>query len=152
MTPAPRRADRVTATLVALAAVWSVGLVVAGTTVPAYDSSTVVTSTSTPGSVPRTHRVEVAHSTTATLLQVNGPGVLVLLALPLVAVTIVAGLLVWRRARGRPGAGAPAWTVTALLGAFGLVGILTIGPFVIPVPVLLAAACGRTGSRSPSRT
>jgi len=145
--------DRPTATLVALAAVWSVGLVVAGTTVPAYASSTAtITSTSTPGSVLRTHQVEVAHSTTATLLQVNGPGVLVLLALPLVAVTIVAGLLVWRRARGRPGAGAPAWTVTALLGAFSLVGILTIGPFVIPVPVLLAAACGRTGSRSPSRT
>ncbi len=142
--------NRTTTTLVVLAAVWSVGLVVAGAVVPAYDSSTTtITSTSTPGSVPRTHQV-AAHQTTATLLAVNGPKVLVLLALPLLATVIVAGLLAWEHSRGRPGAVVAAWVVTALVGLVAQAGILTVGSFVLPVPALLDAACARS-TQEPGR-
>jgi hypothetical protein len=79
-----------------------------------------------------------------TLVQINGVRVLLLVALPLVAVALVA-LSLWRRGvRGNPGAGVVAWTLTGVVGALSLLGILTIGMFILPIAVLFLVVCGRT--------
>jgi hypothetical protein len=60
----------------------------------------------------------------------------------LALVVIVAVALVFRRRRGRTGAGLFA-PITVLLGAaLSLPAMLTIGIFVLPLVVLLAVACG----------
>lgn len=125
------RPDRATRTLLAIAAVWSVGLVIAAAVAPAYSSS----SASSSGAV--TH-------TSATLVQENGLRVLVPVSLPLVAVGAVTFSLRRRRKQEKPGAGALAWTVVALLGAFTILAMLSIGVFILPAVVVLAVACARS--------
>ncbi len=70
-----------------------------------------------------------------TLLQVNGPPVLVPLSLPFLAVVAVALLL--------PKHPRLAGAVTVLVLVFCLLGMLTVGVFVLPVAILLAVACSR---------
>ncbi len=71
----------------------------------------------------------------------NGPNVLVVVSIPL-AFVAADSLLLWRRrARSKRGAGPAAWMVIALLAAFTLVAMLSIGIFILPVTILLAVAC-----------
>lgn len=148
-----RRADRPTSVLLATAALWSAGLVVAALTVPFYDSTSVSSSApSSPSGAsghPMTIFTQVAH-TSATLVQVNGFKALAPVSLPLFAVAVVA-FTVWRRRKnGAPGVGWLAWTVTVLLVSVALLGMLTIGPFILPTAVLVAVACARS-SGEPAR-
>jgi hypothetical protein len=124
--------------LLVIAATWSVGLLVAAAVVPAYSSMTVASSGSFPGTT-ATSTVR----TTATLVQENGTRVLALVALPLLAVIVVTLSLWRRRRRARHGAGMLAWTVLAVVGGLTLVSMLTIGPFILPVALLLTVACAR---------
>lgn len=115
----------------ASAVVWGAGLVIAAVLVPAYQSSKVSTS----GTVT---------DSSATLVGVNGWGALLVAGAPLAA-----ALVIWyalRRRRGRQGAGVLAWVVTALLGCFNLLAMLSIGVFLIPVTLALVVACGTHGS------
>ncbi len=99
--------------------------------VPTYSSAASSSSGDSSQATAATTSVE----TTQTMLQVVGPWLLVLLAVPLAA----ALLPLW--ARGR------AWTVLSLvsasvLGVFVLLGALTIGMFFVPALVTaIVAAC-----------
>jgi hypothetical protein len=76
--------------------------------------------------------------TTKTLVGMNGPGVLVVLAVPFLVTLLVASALL---ARSRRAALPFAWALTALLAVFNLVGMLTVGVFVLPVTAALVVAC-----------
>ena len=95
---------------------------------PAYETETA-TSTGT-----------VAHGS-ATLLEANGPGVLLVVAVPLVASAIVS-LALWRRRAAR-GAGPVAWTCVGVLAGFNLLAMLSIWLFILPVTVCLLVVCAR---------
>jgi len=86
-----------------------------------------------------------------TLVQENGPRVLVPVGLPLVASVVVSGALWRRRRRARPGPGPLACVVTGLVGLLVLAGLLSIGLFVAPVMVLLVLACVDATSPRPVR-
>jgi hypothetical protein len=125
-----RRLERIS---LAFALVWGTGLVIAALLVPVYQSSGVSSSGAvTDGS--------------ATLVGVNGWGVLLAAGTPLAA-AVVTGCALWRRT-GRQGAGVLAWTVTGLLAVFNILAMLSIGVFVIPVTAALAIACGTHGPES----
>jgi hypothetical protein len=110
MTTASTR-QRIPRLATGLAAVWGVGLVVAAPTLPVYGSG-------------------------ATLVEVNGAGVLWVVTVPLVAALVVAGCLATggRTVRGM------AWAVTSLVAMLGLLALLTIGIAIVPVAVALAVA------------
>lgn len=116
----------------AVAAAWGVALIVGTFVVPVYSSGR--------GS--------------ATLVGVNGAWVVALIAIPLVIVLFVAEAL-WKR-RESPNAGPTAWTITGLLIAFNLLGMLTIGIFLLPVTISLVVACAiqtqRPASPQPQAT
>lgn len=114
--------------LLAMAALWSIGLLVGAVTLPSYHSATI----SAEG-----HLV----NGTKTLVDVNGASVLYLVAIPLAAVVVVGLLLMLRRRLRRYGAGALAWSVVGVLGAFTFLAMMTIGIFIVPVVVLLVLAC-----------
>jgi cytochrome bd-type quinol oxidase subunit 2 len=86
---------------------------------------------------------QVTH-TSATLVQVNGFKVLAPVGLPLLAVAVVAFTLWRRRKNETAGARWPAWVVTVLLVGVALLGMLSIGPFIVPVAVLVAVARARS--------
>jgi hypothetical protein len=114
------------------ALVWAAGLVIAAALVPAYQSSRVSSSgTVTDGS--------------ATMVGVNGWGVLLVAGAPLAAALVIWYAL-WRR-RGRQSAGILAWVVTALVVCFNLLAMLSIGVFLIPVTVALVVACSTHGRK-----
>jgi hypothetical protein len=113
------------------AAVYSVGLVLAGVLVPVYSSQSV----SSTGEVTQG---------SATLVEVNGFNVLVVLAVPLL-VTLAVGAVLWPRVRR--GAMPVAWILTGVLAAFNLVAMLSIGVFVLPVTGALLVACGTRATR-----
>jgi hypothetical protein len=139
------RLDSVNRLLLVIAGLWSVvPLLGASFLVPTYSSSSVSSSSAGPAGSRLSHTI--VHSSSQTVVQVNGFRVLFLLALPLLAVGVVAFTL-WRRGqRGQAGPGALAWTVTGLVGAVSLLGILSIGIFIMPIVVLLLVVCGRTAS------
>lgn len=104
--------------LAVLAFVWSVGLLAAALFAPAYGSTTLV--------------------------EENGSGVLLVVAFPAV-ISAAVWLALWRRCtRGGPVSGAVAWTCVSILVVFCLLGLASIGLFVIPVAVLLACATSVT--------
>jgi cytochrome bd-type quinol oxidase subunit 2 len=119
--------------LLAAAAVWCALLFVGAVTLPAYTGAT--TRFDSQGR-------EVETSTTATLFEINGPWVLVLLTVPVVAVALIA-LLLHLRPRHRV-AGVAAWVVVGALGLFTLAAMLTIGSFIAPVTLALAIATALT--------
>ena len=71
--------------------------------------------------------------------------------LPLVAVIITAVVLGRRRRLGRTGAGPAAWAVTGVVGAVCVVGILTVGPLLLPVAAGLVLAVAGAQARSVDR-
>ncbi len=108
--------------------------------VPAYQSSSATSSTfgsvSVPALGPPTTSAPVVLTTSSrTMFQVNGTGALLVLAVPLLVVAAVALLLPRHRRL--------AWTATLLLLAGCLPAMLTVGPFVLPVAVLLVVACAQ---------
>jgi hypothetical protein len=123
------RTGRVPLIALACAAVWAIGLWIAGFVVPVYESAVTSSSGTTA-------------SADETLVGANGWGVAVVLALPLLATLGVAGALLLP-SRARPWAAAAAWTITGLLAALTLVSMLTIGIFVLPVTAALVVACAR---------
>jgi hypothetical protein len=125
-----------------LAALWSIGLLVAAVVAPAYQSSSSSSVSVSAGSSSDTVDDGQVHTTsTSTLVEVNGTGVLVVVGVPLLAVGAVTASLWRRRASGKRGVGPFAWTVVALVSLFTLVAMLSIGIFVVPVTGLLILAC-----------
>ncbi len=127
----------------AVAALWSIALLVGAATLPAYRSTTV-SGTGMPGGAVR------ESTSTATLIEVNGSSVLLVVGIPLAAVTVVSVLLLWRRRHRKSGAGALAWVVVGLLGGVAFLGMLTIGIFLMPAVGLLGLACA-TAPTAPHR-
>lgn len=120
-----RRLGRASSIALLGAAMWGLGLVVAGFLVPAYQSTEMSSSG------------ELTQST-ETLVGMNGPGVVVVLSVPFLATLLVAAALL---ARSRRAALPFAWGLTALLALFNLLGMLTIGIFILPVTAALVVAC-----------
>ena len=119
----------------AVAALWSVLLVVGALVAPAYQSSTTYSRGTADG--PITGEV----TSTRTLVEVNGAGVLLVVAVPLAGVAAVSLSLLSRRRRRRAGAGPLAWTVVGLLGALAFVALMSVGIFMLPAVALLGLAC-----------
>lgn len=120
-----------------LALVWSVLLVLAAFTLPLYGYSS---SSATVDGSGGTEEI----TGTATLVQVNGWTAVLVLAIPL-AVTLLVGLLLGVGGRGQR---AVAWALTALLGVFTVLALLSVGLFMVPVVVALVVACASAGSRT----
>jgi len=116
-----------------LAGVWGLGLIVAGFVVPMYRT----TSESTTGEVP--------HGSD-TLVGVNGPGVVVVLAVPFVVTVLVGCALLLRAHRG---ALLAAWTLTVMLAMFTLLAMMSISFFVVPVTAGLIVACAASRPQPP---
>jgi hypothetical protein len=112
---------------VGIAALWSVGLLVAALTVPVYERVTLTASGSMESS--------------ATLVDENGGWVLMVVAIPLVVVAGIALALERRRRVGRSGAGPFAWATCVVLLLFCLITGFSIGLFVLPIALTLVAAC-----------
>ena len=75
-----------------------------------------------------------------TLIAVNGSGVLVPVGLPLV-LTAIAFVGLWARcSRGSVVGDRAAIAVLCILGAFTLLGAMTIGIFVLPLTLLVAVS------------
>jgi len=119
-----------------IASVWGAGLLATAVVVPVYSSS----GASSPGSVTYS---------SATLVGVNGWGVLLASAVPLVATLVVGGALWWRGSR--PGAGVLAWTIAGLLAVFNVLALLSIGVFVVPATACLFVACASHGRQRGSQ-
>ena len=82
-------------------------------------------------------------SVSQTLVQANGRKVIFIIAIPLVGAILAIWTIVTRLRHARNGVGIFTWLVVGVLGAFALLGMLTIGPFVAPVPVCLLVAALR---------
>jgi hypothetical protein len=121
-----RRFGRLEGISLAFALAWGTALVIAALLVPVYQSLSVSGS-------------QAVIDGSATLVAVNGWGVLLAAGAPLAA-AVVTGWALWRRT-GRPGAGVLAWTVTGLLVCFNFLAVLSIGVFVIPATLALVIAC-----------
>jgi hypothetical protein len=123
------------------ALVWSLGLVLAGLFARVYSTSS-------------TSDVNGVTLSGSTLVQVNGIRALVLMAVPLVASVVVAWALRARRAGARRST-LVAWSAVAVVAAETVVGMMSIGVFILPVTVLLALAVRAApspGARSDVRT
>lgn len=120
-----------------LALVWSALLVLAGFTLPLYGFSS---SSATLDGSSGTDEI----TGTATLVQVNGWTAVLVLAIPLAVVLVVGGLLVV----GGRGPRVVAWAITALLGVFTVLALLSVGLFIVPVVVALVVACASAGNRA----
>ncbi len=123
---------RVPALALLVAAAYGIALVVAAFALPVYDS----TGSSSSGGTSQG---------SDTLVGVNGPGVALVLGVPLL-VTVAVGCALWLRSRW---ALPIAWTLTGLLAAGNLLAMLSVGVFVLPVTAALVFACAR--SRPPAR-
>ena len=108
-------------------------LVVGAFTVPVYTGVTYSASSSPDGTTVTTPAV----NTSATLFEQNGWDSLVI-AVPLL-LTVATGTLLALRARRR-WAGRAAWVPVGLCAALAVLGMLTIGVFIVPVVVALAVA------------
>jgi len=121
-------------TLAAL--LWALGLVLAAFVVPVYSGR------QSSGSAPQM-------DTSATLIGENGLGALVPVGAPALVVLLVWSALHFRCARGGRSAGYVAWVLIGLLSAFCLLAMFSIGMFVLPVALLLAAAASHTPLAQP---
>src|SRR5215211_1474951 len=117
--------------LAAAAVLWGLALLVGALTLPVY--SGMSTSVACPGCP------AVSERSTSTLVEVNGAGVLLVVALPLV-ISLLVGAALWRRASL-----AGAWVLVGLTWLFTFLTMVSIGMFVAPAALLLtiATALGR---------
>lgn len=118
------RTGRVRIAALGFAVLWSALLPLGGLTLPVYGTASGST---TDGS----------GDGSATLVAVNGSGVLVVLLVPLLVSVLVAAF----QAVGTPPARFAAWLLTAALFGLTALAMLSIGIFVLPVPIALALAC-----------
>ena len=109
--------------LTGLALVWSLLLPLGAVYAPLYSGSSETSTTVT--------------AETMTLVEANGRWVMTYALLALVATLLVAGLL-WG-SQNLPGLRIVAWVVLALLLAFNVLAMMSIGIFILPVTVLLLA-------------
>lgn len=84
---------------------------------------------------------------TATLVDVNGTWGVIVAIIPLGCTALVAALL--HLAVGHRAALVAAWVAIGLFGAFTLLGLLTIGAFLLPVVALLLLAASFTSGPTP---
>ncbi|MCC6237518.1 MAG: hypothetical protein IT299_08075 [Dehalococcoidia bacterium] len=124
--------ERLWLVCVAAAVAWGVLLLVAAVVVPVYRGTSI--------SVPCPGCPAVEASETRTLVEVNGPRVLVPVAAPLLAALTVGTLLLIRGATGSSIASLAAWLLVVLLGVFALLAMSSIGTYVLPSVLLLAVA------------
>jgi hypothetical protein len=125
-------------TLGALA--WSLALIAGALLVPVYDST--AKSTVAPG---------VVVQSGATLIALNGTGVLVAVAVPTAITLLVWAALHRRRTRASRLAGRLAAAAVAVLAAFNLIAMFTIGIFMIPATLMLAGAVAASRPVDASR-
>lgn len=78
-----------------------------------------------------------------TLVQANGGKVIFIVAVPLVGAILAIWTIAARLRHARSGVSIFTWLVVGVVGAFAMLGMLTIGPFVAPVPVCLLVAALR---------
>ena len=124
----------------AVALLWSTAFLVAGLTVPVYHQGSV----SSDGS--RTTTV----TSSSTLVEENGWPVLVVLMLPLVLSLVVAVVLL--RTQRRTPAVVVGWVATGLLAVLTVLGMLTVGLFVLPASIALVVACSLDTARGGLRS
>jgi hypothetical protein len=119
------RLGRVASIALVSAAAYGLVIVMAGFLAPVYQSA------SGSSSGEETHGSD-------TLVGVNGPGVLVVLAVPLL-VTITVGAVLWQHSwrLSLPSA----WMLTGLMAVFNLLAMMSVGVFFLPVTVALVVAC-----------
>jgi hypothetical protein len=140
---APRRAlwSRTSAISLTFALVWSTLLLGGALVLPAYStasqSASLDSSTGTMVTEPMTTGTE-------TVVGVNGPGVLITVAVPLAVTLLVGAALAARRRR-------IGWVLTSVLGFFNLLAMLSIGIFVLPTTLALVVACAATERRRIAR-
>ena len=124
-----RRLSGWTTLWLVLAALSSLGLVVAGIVVKSYSSS---------------------NGPSLTLVQENGLKVLAPLSLPFIAVVVVA-LALWHRRRAqRRGVGVLVWIVFGVLALLVVLGALSIGPFIAPIAIFVLGAITSAKDQTPS--
>jgi hypothetical protein len=119
---------------------WSIALVIGAATIPVYGSETA--------HLHRHRPTTYTHPAATTLVEVNGSAAWVIVAIPLAASLLVAIALL----RPRTGwvAFGCACVLTGLVGLSGLAAILTVGLAILPVAMLLAAACALDLTRRTS--
>ena len=123
------RLDKLTCWWLVASVIFGAGLLVAAFTVSAYNGTV-----------------------SETLVQVNGGKVIFIIAIPLAGALLAIGSILARLGHARTGVGTFTWLVIGVLGALTFLVMLTIGPFVVPVPVCLLMAAvrienaGRAGS------
>lgn len=117
-----------------VALIWSLALAVGAFALPVYNGEVVTDSGST--------------STTATLVEINGIGVLGVVLAPLAATLVVAALVVMRRRR--PVLGALAWVTVSLLAVLTVAALASIGLFFLPVVIALAVAVALSKDPAPA--
>ncbi|PYC65345.1 hypothetical protein C7C46_32655 [Streptomyces tateyamensis] len=149
--PTPR-VDRTAWVLVGAALAWGLILLVLAAVLPIVTVQGSVVAPATPSSSTGNTGALVGLPR-VTLVQHDGYGVLLLVALPTV-LSLLVGLLLWLWGTGRfTAAGAAAWIVAGAVLAGGIVGFVTflIGIAVVPTGVLLLCACVRAAPLSGSR-
>lgn len=112
--------------LMAVAAVWSLGVLLVAVLLPVYGSST----TSSDG----------VTLTRQTLVQNHGVTALALVVIPLMSCAVVAWTMSARRRDDARWATPGAWVAVTVVVVEAVLGILSIGAFFIPVAIALAAA------------
>jgi hypothetical protein len=115
----------------AAAVLWSLVILVLGFTLPVYGQAS--TSSTIDASGETTTTVE----STLTLVAANGTSAVVVLLVPLVASVAVALLLIL----GGDVARKVAWVLAILLTVLCVLGLMSIGLFVVPAAVALLVAC-----------
>jgi hypothetical protein len=107
------------------AMVWSLGLLLAALLVPTYGAE----SSSPDNGVTLTQ---------VTLIQAKGAWGLVLVAVPVIASVLVALAMVFRRREDARWASPAAWSAIGVLALVALLGITSVGAFMLPAAALLA--------------
>lgn len=113
--------------LIVIALVWSLGLIITALFIPTYASD-------------RAAGVDGVTLTSSTLLQSKGAWAMTLVTLPALGAVVVLVLLRARRYEGGEWRLRLTWAVVVALAGESLLGILTAGAFMLPVPILLALA------------
>ena len=129
-----RRWGSVTGAALVLAAVWSVALIVLALVAPAYQTGSDSATMAPDG----TTTITTGTTGTATMVQVNGIWVVLLLCIPLAVTGLVALLL---RFADRTEARIGAWALTLLLCGFCVLGLMSVGLFIAPIAAALVVAC-----------
>lgn len=122
------RLDKWTRWCLVASVMFGAGLLVAAFTVPAYNGTV-----------------------SQTLVQANGGKVVFIVAIPLAGASLAIASILVRLGHAQTGVGTFTWLVIGVLGAFSFLGMLTIGPFVAPVPVCLLMAAVRIRDAARAR-